>query len=95
MIKHYFFLVFAINVELKIKKMFKEEDSIETLTILGLINDIQKYQTKEENLNQEFGFNNKYGTRNYFLKELNQNELISQKEKKFWTTLNYIKHISG
>ena len=30
--------------------------------------------------------------RNYFLKEIEQNELISKKHKKVCTTLNYIEH---
>ena len=32
------------------------------------------------------------GTRNYFLEEIKQNELISRKHKKVCTTLNYSKH---
>ena len=31
-------------------------------------------------------------TRNYFLKEIQQNELICRKHKKICTALNYIKH---
>ena len=31
-------------------------------------------------------------TRNYFLKEIEQNELMSKKHKKICTTLNYIEH---
>ena len=31
-------------------------------------------------------------TRNYFLKEIEQNELMSRKHKKVCTTLNYIEH---
>ena len=29
---------------------------------------------------------------NYFIKEINQNELLSNKDKKICTTLNYIEH---
>ena len=32
------------------------------------------------------------GTRNYFLKEIEQNELMSKKHKKVCTTLNYTDH---
>ena len=32
-------------------------------------------------------------TRNYFLREIKQNELMSKKHKKVCTTLNYIEHI--
>ena len=30
--------------------------------------------------------------KNYFIKEIDQNELVSNKHKKVCTTLNYIKH---
>ena len=33
----YFFLVFVTNVKVKMKKYFKEEESIEILKIIGLI----------------------------------------------------------
>ena len=46
----------------------------------------------EENTNQEFRLKNMDKTRNYFLKEIEQNELISRKHKKVGTTLNYIEH---
>ena len=32
-------------------------------------------------------------TRNYFLEEIEQNELLSKKHKKVCTTLNYAEHI--
>ena len=37
-IKHYFFLVFVVSVELKMKKKKNEEESVEILKIFGLIN---------------------------------------------------------
>ena len=46
----------------------------------------------EENISQEFRLKNIDETRNYFIKEINQNELISRKLKKVCTTLNYIEH---
>ena len=47
----------------------------------------------EENLSQEFTLKNTDETRNYFLEEIKQNELMSKKHKKVCTSLNYIKHI--
>ena len=46
----------------------------------------------EENISQEFRFKNIDETRNYFLKEIEQNELMSKKQKMIRTTLNYIEH---
>ena len=46
----------------------------------------------EENKNQEFRFKNIDKTRNYFVEEIKQNELMNKKHKKICTTLNYIKH---
>ena len=43
----------------------------------------------EENINQEFRLKNIDETRNYFLEEIEQNELMSRKYKKVCTTLNY------
>ena len=42
-IKHYSFLVFVTNVEVKINKYF-ERKSFKTLKILGLMTDIEEYQ---------------------------------------------------
>ena len=44
------------------------------------------------NIRQEFKFKNIDETRNYFVEEIEQNELVSKKNKKFCTTLNYIEH---
>ena len=46
----------------------------------------------EENIRQEFRLKNIEETRNYFTKEIDQNELTSKKNKKVCTTLNYIEH---
>ena len=43
-----------------------------------------------EKINLEFGLKNIEETRNYFIKEIDQNELISNKHKKFCTALNFI-----
>ena len=40
-------------------------------------------------MSQEFRFKNIDGTRNYFLEEIERNEFIGKKHKKFCTALNY------
>ena len=44
----------------------------------------------EENISQEFRLKNIDGTRNNFVEEIEQNELMSKKYKKVCTTLKYI-----
>ena len=46
----------------------------------------------EENISQEFRLKNIDERRNYFLEEIEENELMSRKHKKVSTTLNYIEH---
>ena len=46
----------------------------------------------EENICQEFILKNIGETRNYFLEEKKQKELISRKHKKVCATLNYMEH---
>ena len=46
----------------------------------------------EENISQEFRLKNIDETRNYLIKEINLNKLISKKCKKVCTVLNYIEH---
>ena len=46
----------------------------------------------EEKISQELRLKNIGKTRNYFLEEIEQNELISRKHKKVCTTLNYTEH---
>ena len=46
----------------------------------------------EEKISQEFTLKNIDETRNHFLKEIEENELMSRKHKKVCTTLNYIEH---
>ena len=60
------------------QKIFKEEDSIEILKILGLITNIEECQKlyiimSEENISQDFRLKIIDETRNYFIKEINQN----------------------
>ena len=45
------------------------------------------------NISQEFRLKNIDETRNYFLEEIKQNELISKKHKNVCVTLNYIEHL--
>ena len=46
----------------------------------------------KENLSQEFRLKNIDETKNYFVEEIEQNELMCKKQKKVCTTLNYIEH---
>ena len=46
----------------------------------------------KENLSQEFRLKNIDETKNYFIEEIEQNELMCKKHKKVCTTLNYIEH---
>ena len=46
----------------------------------------------EENLSEKFRLKNIDGTRNYFLEETKQKELMSTNCKKVCTTLNYVEH---
>ena len=46
----------------------------------------------EENISQEFRSKNINETRNYFINEIDQNELMSTKNKKVCTTLNHIEN---
>ena len=46
----------------------------------------------EENISKEFRLTNIDKTRNYFLEEIEQNELMIKKHIKVCATLNYIEH---
>ena len=46
----------------------------------------------EENISQEFRLKNIEEIKNYFIKEICQNELMSNKHRKVFTNLNYIEH---
>ena len=47
----------------------------------------------EENKIQEFRWKNFGETRNYFIEEINQNELMIKKHKKVCAALSYIEHL--
>ena len=42
--KHYFFLLFSVSVKVKMKIIFKEEEWVEKLKMLGLINNNVEFQ---------------------------------------------------
>ena len=44
----------------------------------------------EENISHEFSLKNIDKTKDYFMEEINQNELMSKKHGKVCTILNYI-----
>ena len=62
------------------KEIFMEKESIEIIIY-------------EENISQGFRLKNKAEKRNYWIKETNQNELISKKYEKGYRVLNYIEHL--
>ena len=47
----------------------------------------------EENISQEFRLKNINKTINYLIKEINQIELMSKKQRKIYRVLNYIEHL--
>ena len=47
----------------------------------------------EENISQQFRLENVDATRNYFIKEINENELMSKKYQKVSRVLNHIEHL--
>ena len=48
---------------------------------------------KEENISQQFRLKNIEEIKIYFIREIDQNELMTKKHKKLCKTLNYIDHI--
>ena len=46
-----------------------------------------------ENISHKFRLKDTEETRNYLLEEINQNELMSRKQEKVCTTLNYIARV--
>ena len=47
----------------------------------------------EENLSQEFNLKNIDKTKNYFIEEINRNELMGKKHKKVCRVLNYMEYL--
>ena len=47
----------------------------------------------EENISQELRLKSKDDIRNYFIEEINQNELMSKKHKKVCRVFNYTEHL--
>ena len=79
--------------------MFKEEELIEILKILGGINNIEEYQKIYNHVwrkhNQELRLKKIDEVRNYFIEEMNQNELMSKNHKKVCRILNYLKNYTN
>ena len=63
------------------------------LKIIDLSNNIIPKVMAEENIGQEFRVKEIDKIRNYFIKEIKQNESISKKHKKIFNILNYIEHL--
>ena len=61
----------------KVEKIFKEKQSIEILKCLGLINNMERYRMKEEKISQKFRLKNIEKFKNYFIKKIDQNELMN------------------
>ena len=74
------------------EKLFKEEESIEILKILGLIENIYFKNMVEENISQEYRLKNLNEIRNYFLEQIKQNQLMNKRHKKICRILNHNKH---
>ena len=66
--------MFAVSARMKMTIYLKKEESIKVL----------KY------MSQEFRLKNISETSNFFLEEIEQNELMSEKHKKVCTNRNYI-----
>ena len=74
------------------EKIFENEKSTETLKILGLTENIYFENMAEENIIQKFRLNNIDKIKNYFVIEIQRNELMSNKNKRVCTTLYHIEH---
>ena len=66
----------------KDEKLFKEEESIEMLKILGLIENIFLLW----NINQNIHWKKMNKTKNYLIEEVNRNDLMSKNHKNVCTT---------
>ena len=63
------------------------------LKIIDFSNNIVPKDMAEENIGQKFRVKEIDKIRNYFIKEIKQNELISKKHKKILSILSYIEHL--
>ena len=85
------------NFDHEYKKIFNEKESIEILKILVLITNIEEYRKICNHLwgkhRSRILLTNIDETRNHFIKEINQNELMSKKHKKLCRVLDYIEHL--
>ena len=60
-----------------------------------MITNIEEYQKLYNHVrrSQEFRFKNMDETKNYLIEEINQNQLMSKKDKTFYRVFNYIEHL--
>ena len=86
-----FFLLFAVSAKIKMKKYLQKKIQLRYQKFLVYL-EIYNYLKNlvEENISQEFRLKNIDKTRNYFLEEIKENELMSGKHKKVCDTLNYV-----
>ena len=83
-------MVSLTNVEVKIKNIYRTRN-IWILKVLGLINNIEKYQNIWSCL-KKVRLKKIDEIRNYLIEQKNQNRLMSKKHKKGFRVLNYIDH---
>ena len=80
--KTLFLSIICSKCENEDEKIFKEEESIEILKILGLKIKNNFKNMIEENISQEFRLKNVDEARKHFVEEIEQNELMSIKHEK-------------
>ena len=76
----------------KYETIFKEEESIEILKIIGLINNIQEHHIWKK-VNLTFRLKKMDEIRNFWIEEINQNKLMNRKHDKVCRVFNYIVHL--
>ena len=79
------------------KKIFKEKNRLKYWNFfvwLLIWKSIRKYIIMtEENIIQEFRLKKRHETRNYFIGQINRNELMSKSNKKVCRVLNHVEHL--
>ena len=79
------------------KKIFKEKNRLKYWNFfvwLLIWKSIRKYIIMtEENIIQEFRLKKRDETRNYFIGQINRNELMSKSNKKVCRVLNHVEHL--
>ena len=91
--KHQLFLLFAVSVKMKMKNYLQKNNQLRYNRFLVQLKICNYFKNMAEvNISQEFRLKYVDETRNYFIKEKYQDELMSNKHKKVCTTLNYMEH---